>query len=71
MEQAQQGMAQQQQGGGGGQPGPVPGPEGGIPGVGGPGFDPNQGGIPPAMANPKATREMQTGQTRTGEEVLA
>jgi hypothetical protein len=71
MEQAQQGMAQQQQGGGGGQPGPVPGPEGGIPGVGGPGFDPNQGGIPPATANPNATREGQTGQTRTGEEVLA
>lgn len=37
---------------------------GGIPTVGGMGFDPNQGGIPPAMADPAATFEGQTGLTR-------
>ena len=45
-----------------------PGGSAGAP-SGGLGFDPNQGGAPPAQANPGATREMQSGMTRTGEEV--
>ena len=43
---------------------------GGIPGIGGAGFDPNQGGIPAQTANPNATRELQTGQSATGEEIV-
>ena len=38
----------------------------GIPGVGGAGFDPNQGGLPPATVAPGATREGQTGRTQGG-----
>jgi hypothetical protein len=44
-----------------------PGPANqGIPGVGGAGFDPNQGGLPPATVAPGATREGQTGLTQGG-----
>jgi hypothetical protein len=45
-------------------------PAGLAPGMG-QGFDPNMGGAPFAQANPGATREMQSGMTRTGEQVLA
>ncbi len=38
----------------------------GIPGVEGAGFDPNQGGLPPATVAPGATREGQTGRTQGG-----
>ena len=55
--QAQQGQASQQ---------PQPGQPQGVPGIGGPGFNPAQGGIPPAMAAPFATREQQTGRAAGG-----
>ena len=44
-------------------------PAGLAPGMG-QGFDPNQGGTPFSQAMPGATREMQSGMTRTGEGVL-
>jgi hypothetical protein len=37
--------------------------------VQGPGFNPNSGGTPPAMASPNATREGVTGRTQGGQEV--
>ena len=55
--------AQQQQGPGRTPPNPA---NQGIPGVEGAGFDPNQGGQPPATAAPGATREGQTGRTQGG-----
>ncbi len=60
MQQAQ--MAQQQQGA------PM-GPQG-IPGVGGQQWNPAEGGMPAQVGAPGATREMQAGRTRTGEEAL-
>jgi hypothetical protein len=54
-------QAQQQQ--------PMPGQPPGMMGVSGPGYDPAVGGRPPAEANPAATREGQTGQSFTGEEI--
>ncbi len=41
----------------------------GVPGA--EGMNPAEGNPPPAMANPSATRESQTGQTATGEQVQA
>ena len=41
----------------------------GIPLIGGPGFDPAQGGTPPAVAAPEVTRETQTGTARDGAEI--
>jgi len=54
-----------------GQPGPevAAGTPPGIEGVEGGGWDPSQGGLPPALAQPGATREMQTGMTQGGEEL--
>src|SRR3990167_527619 len=49
---------------------PAPGAPTGIPGAGGQGFNPAEGGIPPQMAAPGATMEGQTGITRTGEPVV-
>lgn len=66
-QQMQQQMMEQQaaaQGGMGGMMGgqmPMEQPMPGIPGVEGLGYDPSMGGQPPAMANPYATREMQSG----------
>jgi hypothetical protein len=60
-EQMMQQQGQQQQAGS---------PAGLAPGMG-QGFDPNMGGAPFAQANPGATREMQSGTTRTGEQVMA
>jgi hypothetical protein len=40
----------------------------GIPGA--EGMNPAMGSVPPAMMNPGATREMQTGMTATGEQVV-
>lgn len=66
MQMAQQ-MVQEQQAA---QPqGQTGSPAGLAPGMG-QGFDPNMGGAPFAQAMPGATREMQSGMTRTGEEVL-
>jgi hypothetical protein len=39
-------------------------------GVGGELFNPASGGAPAAQATPEATRELQTGQTQFGDEVL-
>ena len=48
-------------------PGRTPPGPGGLAGVEGPGFDPNQGGMPPATVAPEgATREAQTGRTQGG-----
>lgn len=74
VQQAQQAVmqqAQQQQQGppGGPQGGPQGGP-GGIPGVGGPGYNPAQGGAIPAQANPNATRENQSGFDQQGNPVM-
>lgn len=44
---------------------------GGIPGIEGPGFNPALGGIPPQMAAPDATREMQAMSARDGTETGA
>ena len=66
-----QGMQEQmaaQQGGPGGQA-MAGSPAGLAPGMG-QGFDPAQGGAPFAQASPGATRELQSGLTRTGEETL-
>lgn len=49
-------------------PAPTPGAPPGMP-VGGQGFNPAEGGAPPAMAGPAATFEGQTGMTRGGTEV--
>ncbi len=57
----QQQQAQQEQAGS---------PAGLAPGTG-TGFDPSMGGAPYSQANPGATREMQSGMTRMGEEVMA
>lgn len=59
--QAQMGQAEQQ---------PAPGAPPGIPGVGGEGFDPAMGGIPPQMADPFATFEGMTGTARNGQEIV-
>jgi hypothetical protein len=65
MQQAQQqAMMMQQQGGGQQLPNEPPPP--GIPGAEGQGFNPAMGGQPPAMMQPEATREMQTGRARGG-----
>ena len=53
--------AQQQQG-----PGRTPQGPGGLEGVGGPEFNPAEGGLPPATVAPGATRETQTGRTQGG-----
>lgn len=66
--QMQQQMAAQQeaqQQGGGGQAPMQQGPQG-MPGVSGQGYNPAQGGQPPAQVNPNVTRETQTGQARGG-----
>lgn len=41
----------------------------GLVGIGGAGFDPNQGGNPGAIAFPEATRETQSGMTRLGQDI--
>ena len=62
--QQQEQQAQQQQ--------PMAGKPPGMMGVSGQEYNPAEGGLPPAMANPmQNVREMQTGMTRMGEEALA
>ncbi len=68
LEQAMAALEQQQQAAPEGGPGRTPPnlANQGIPGVEGAGFDPNQGGLPPATVAPGATREGQTGLTQGG-----
>jgi hypothetical protein len=61
MEQAQMGMGMKEAQG-------MMGPQG-VPGAGGQGMNPNMGGMPPQMMAPEATREGQTGRTRSGNNV--
>lgn len=42
----------------------------GMPGIEGQGFNPNMGGIPPALMNPTATREQQTGVAMNGAPIV-
>jgi len=64
-------QAPMMQPGGGGGEGPTPFGPPGIEGIEGGSVNPAEGGAPPAGFAPGATREFQTGQTRTGEQVLA
>ena len=67
-QQMQGGMEQEGVGSGGWQTPLRPEPPG-IPGVGGQGFNPAMGGMPAQMANPYATRELQTNTDRQGLEM--
>lgn len=59
-------MPQMQGGGGGGAPLPAGNTGTGFENLGGQGFDPAMGGIPPQIGNPEGTREIQQGRNREG-----